>query len=236
MSTREILEESRKGAERGARFRIALASLGLIFIAGVIMFRQAGRWLIREDPLAKADVIVVLSGSMPFRAEEAARIFLMGYAPEVWLSRPEAASAALETFGIAYVGEESYNRDILIHLGVPAGAIKIFPEAIVNTEEEIEEVSQEMGALSKRDAIIVTSPPHTRRVRTLWRRLADDHLHMTVDAAWQDPFDPDHWWRSTRDASAVAREMMGLLNAWAGLPVRPHAPREPNHSELPAHL
>ncbi len=236
MSTREILQESHRDADRGARLRIVLASLALIFIAGVIMFRQAGRWLIRGDPLAKADVIVVLSGSMPFRAEEAARVFLMGYAPEVWVSRPEGASASLETFGISYLGEESYNRDILVHLGVPASAIKIFPEAIVNTEEEIEEVSQQMSALNKRDAIIVTSPPHTRRVRALWRRLADDQLHATVDAAWQDPFDPDHWWRTTRDVSAVAREVMGLLNAWTGLPVRPRGPRNPSHSEIPAHL
>jgi hypothetical protein len=33
----------------------------------------------------------------------------------------------------------------------------------------------------------------------------------------------DHWWRNTRDALAVVREILGLINLWAGLPVRPHS-------------
>ena len=40
-----------------------------------------------------------------------------------------------------------------------------------------------------------------------------------VRAAPEDPFDPRHWWRNSRDALDVVREVLGLLNAWAGLPV-----------------
>ena len=45
---------------------------------------------------------------------------------------------------------------------------------------------------------------------------------MTVHAAHDDPFDADHWWRNTRDVFSVVRETLGLVNAWAGLPVPPH--------------
>ncbi len=45
---------------------------------------------------------------------------------------------------------------------------------------------------------------------------------MMVHAAHDDPFDADHWWRNTRDVFAVVRETLGLVNAWAGLPVPPH--------------
>jgi len=41
-----------------------------------------------------------------------------------------------------------------------------------------------------------------------------------VRAASEDPFDPRHWWRSTGDALDVVREVLGLMNAWAGLPLR----------------
>ncbi len=36
-------------------------------------------------------------------------------------------------------------------------------------------------------------------------------------------FDADHWWRNTRDAFSVVRELMGLLNVWTGLRVHPHS-------------
>ncbi len=61
----------------------------IVLIAGLLVFRGAGRWLNREDPLAHADVIFVLGGGMPQRAAEAAKVYAGGYAPEVWLSRPD---------------------------------------------------------------------------------------------------------------------------------------------------
>ena len=42
---------------------------------------------------------------------------------------------------------------------------------------------------------------------------------IASDAA-PDAFDADHWWRDTADAWALSREWFGLLNAWAGFPLR----------------
>jgi hypothetical protein len=42
---------------------------------------------------------------------------------------------------------------------------------------------------------------------------------LLVRAATEDSFDAAHWWRSTKDALDVVREYLGLLNAWAGLPL-----------------
>ena len=199
-----------------------LAILALLLVIGAAVFRNAGRWLVREDPLGKADVIAVLSGSLPFRAEGAAGIFKSGYAPAVWVSRPAGPQVELAALGIHFVGEEEYNREILVQQGVPDAAIRIFPDTIVNTQDEVEEVSREMRRDGKHTVIIVTSPQHTRRVKALWRKLVGDDPRVIVRAAWGDPFDADHWWRTTADVLAVVRESMGLLNVWAGLPVRPH--------------
>jgi hypothetical protein len=32
---------------------------------------------------------------------------------------------------------------------------------------------------------------------------------------------PDRWWRASGDALDVVREALGLVNAWAGLPLHP---------------
>jgi uncharacterized SAM-binding protein YcdF (DUF218 family) len=199
-----------------------LAILALLMVVGVVVFRNVGHWLVREDPLGKADVIVVLSGGLPYRAEGAAGVFKSGYAPAVWISRPEGPEEELAALGIHFVGEEEYNREILVQQGVPDSVIRIFPDTIVNTQQEVAEISREMRRDGKHTVIIVTSPQHTRRVRALWRKLVGDDPRVIVRAAPDDPFDADHWWRNTQDVLAVVRESMGLLNVWAGLPVRPH--------------
>jgi uncharacterized SAM-binding protein YcdF (DUF218 family) len=205
-------------------FRIASVSVFAFLCAtAFVAFRGAGRWLVREDPLAAADEIVVLSGSMPARAEQAGRIFQMGYAREIWVSRPESPREVLESEGIRFEGEEDYNRAILLHEGVPEADVHVFPQPIVNTGQEIKEVSSQMRHDGKTSVIIVTSPPHTRRVRALWTKEAGGGLRLIVRAAHQDSFDADHWWRDTRDTFAVVREFMGLLNAWLGSVIQPHS-------------
>jgi len=205
------------------RRRLVLLAVIFLVIVWIVCAREAGRWLVRGDAPAKGDVIVVLSGGMPYRAEAAARVFHMGYAPEIWVSKPAGPAGDLQSFGIHFVGEEDYNREILVHLGVPESAVHIFPDEIVDTEEEVAEIQREMRRAGMKRVIIVTSPQHTRRVRALWRRLGGGQLQLLVCAAGEDPFDADHWWRNTRDALAVVREYLGLANVWAGMPVRPVA-------------
>jgi uncharacterized SAM-binding protein YcdF (DUF218 family) len=202
---------------------ISLVVVLMVCAAALTAFRGAGRWLVREDSLGPADAIVVLSGAMPARAEEAVRIFRLGYAHEVWVSKPESPSEELAKMGIQYSGEDDYSREVLIRGGVPDANVRILPDAIVDTEQEVEEISKQMRSERMTSVIIVTSPEHTRRVKALWGKLAGGNLRAIVRGAPQDPFDADHWWRDTRDVFSVVREILGLLNAWAGLPVRPHS-------------
>jgi uncharacterized SAM-binding protein YcdF (DUF218 family) len=205
-------------------FRIAALVTVVALCAGAVLaLRGAGRWLVREDPLRPADTIVVLSGGMPWRAEEAARIFCLGEAREVWVSQPAAPVSELASLGIAYVGEEYFNREVLIHSGVPELAVRVLPESAANTEEEVAEIAREMRREHKTSVIIVTSPQHTRRVKALWHKMVGERPNAVVRAAFQDPFDADHWWRRTPDTLSVVREFMGLVNVWLGLPVRPRS-------------
>ena len=82
-------------------------------------------------------------------------------------------------------------------------------------------MSAELDRESGSQVILVTTKAHTRRVRTLWNRLARPGTHAVVRAAQDDGFQPARWWRTSADALEVVREVLGLLNAWAGLPLRP---------------
>jgi uncharacterized SAM-binding protein YcdF (DUF218 family) len=206
---------------RYGRRRAVFVLLLLLVVLGFLAGRNAGHWLIREDALQPADVIVVLSGGLPYRALGAADIYKSGYAPDVWVSYPLGPQQELSNLGIHFVGEEEYNREILVHQGVPEKNVEIFSGQIINTEEEVEEIAREMKVQGKRTVIIVTSPEHTRRVRALWNALAGGELKAIVRGAPTDPFDANHWWRNTPDSLAVTREALGLINVWSGLPVRP---------------
>ena len=92
--------------------------------------------------------------------------------------------------------------------------------AIVNTADEVRAISGALGREKDRSVILITSKPHTRRARLLWRKLAPAQYRVIVRAASEDPFDPRRWWRNSSDALDVVREVLGLMNAWAGLPLR----------------
>jgi uncharacterized SAM-binding protein YcdF (DUF218 family) len=194
-----------------------MALLGL-FVAVVI---GVGKWLVVEDPLEKAEAIVVLSGRLPIRAVEAARLYRAGYAPEIWLTHPEQPTASLAAIDIPYSGEDFYNARVLEHYGVPSTAIRVLDPPINNTADEVRVIADELARQHAATIIVVTTKAHTRRVHHLWQRYSGRQGRAVVRAAQDDPYDPAHWWRSTGDALDVVREVLGLLNAWTGLPLRP---------------
>jgi uncharacterized SAM-binding protein YcdF (DUF218 family) len=193
----------------------------LLFAAAVICFLDVGNWLVDEDPLDHAQAIAVLSGRMPMRALEAAKLYRAGYAPEIWLTRSDEPGQTLKAMGVDYLGEEYWNTKVLIHEGVPPAAIHVLNPPIVNTADEISVINSALQSAPLHIVIIVTSKPHTRRVHTLWRSLTRDEGRVIVRGASTDDFDAQHWWRTTRDSLDVVREVLGLMNAWAGLPLGP---------------
>lgn len=209
-----------RGSPLACKLLIVLG--GLLVLAAVVFFLFVGRWLVIEEPLERSQAIVVLSGRMPLRVLEAARLYRAGYSSQIWLTRSAEPGKALGTMDIPYFGEDFYNERVLTHQGVPPDAIHVLTQPINNTADEIELVASELAHYGgSASVIIVTSKPHTRRVRALWQRLARGRGRAIVRAAADDPFDPVHWWRTTSDAFDVLREVLGLLNAWAGLPLHP---------------
>jgi uncharacterized SAM-binding protein YcdF (DUF218 family) len=206
---------------RKRRWLIRGGIVAVLAALAAMVFFTIGRWLVVEDPLSHADVIVILSGRLPERAMEAARVYHAGYADKIWISPPIAPVDDLKAMNIAYLGEDFYNEKVLMAQGVPPDAIRILDRPDANTEAEVRQTVAELRALDYHSVIIVTSKPHTRRVRTIWRKLVGSEPRMMVHYANDDTYDGAHWWRHTQDALDVVRETLGLLNAWAGFPLRP---------------
>lgn len=202
---------------RGALFVLAAVA----FAFAILIFFFVGDWLVSEDPLQKADAIAVLSGGLPSRALEAAEVYRHGYAPKVWLTHPQEPAASLQAIGISYAGEDVYDAQLLLHRGVPQGATEVLNLPIRNTADELVAISDSLRSAHLRSVIVVTSKAHTRRTRILSRRLVSGDIRVIIHGVSDDPFRPNRWWATTTDALDVVRELLGILNAWAGLPLRP---------------
>lgn len=216
-----LLLQSIVPSQRGRRVRLWLPFLGTFVFAALLLFLNLGRCLVVDDPLHHADAIAVLSGNMPSRALEAARVYKQGYADQVWLTHSTEPGATLAELSIPFAGEEFYDKQILMHGGVPENAIQVLDPPIVNTADEMKTIGDTLRARNLRSVILVTSKVHTRRVRTLWNRISAKNGSALVHGVSDDVFDPTHWWRTTHDALDVVREILGLANAWAGLPLHP---------------
>jgi uncharacterized SAM-binding protein YcdF (DUF218 family) len=206
---------------RKPRFTAWVWALFALLALGSLALRHLGYWLDREDPLQKAAAIAVLSGKMPDRALEAAKLYNQGYAPQIWLSYSVEPGATLQQYGVPYTGEETYDRLLFIKQGVPESAIRVLDPPIVNTADEMRTFGAALQKENLRRVIIVTSRLHTRRAAALWRHLSAKDGEAIVRGVPEDAPLVAHWWRNTGSALDVVREVLGLLNTWAGLPLQP---------------
>ena len=202
---------------------IFLSLIFLVFLLVSAAVQGLGQWLVVEDPLERAAAIVILGGQPPYRAMEGASLYRGGWAPEIWLLSPviREETKILWEMGIPWMEEERLNRMILERLEVPPPAIRVFPERVKNTVEEVRLISSLLREKGGRRVILVTSKVHTRRTAATWRAIVGKSPQAIVRFAKSDPFVPATWWRYTEDALAVVREAVGLLNVWVGFPLQP---------------
>jgi uncharacterized SAM-binding protein YcdF (DUF218 family) len=198
-----------------------LSILLALAVALLWVFLHLGTWLVVQDPLTPAEVIVVLSGHMPERALEAARLYAEKAAPQVWVTQPDGPGEELAAMHIPFVGEDFYSQRVLMAKNVPVLSIQILPDPAANTQQEVEAIGRMARKSNVHTVIIVTSAPHTRRVKTIWKRLIGDSPQLIVRHSIDDSFNATRWWQNTQDALDVVREWLGLANAWAGFPAKP---------------
>jgi uncharacterized SAM-binding protein YcdF (DUF218 family) len=91
--------------------------------------------------------------------------------------------------------------DRIVALTAPAGT----------TETELRLDHQAALAEDYHRVILVTSPPHTRRVKLIWSRQSPGHLEAIVRAAKSEDFTMEEWWHKRRAAEILLHEYLGIL-------------------------
>jgi len=194
---------------------VLILGIGLYF-ASPYLLTAVGRYLITEHPLAKADLILVLSGQTLLRAPEGARIYHEGFAPKILLTReplPRGAEDLLRV-GIRFPDSQDTAIAILEALRVPRSAVLTLEERTNSTRAEMQAVAKFLKGHPVRTMIIVTSKSHTMRAHKIFSRGLGREVRLIVRPVSSDPFDPSRWWRDRQDAKDVLHEYQALLDFW----------------------
>ena len=215
---------SSKGQATPSKRRVVAKLLAWTVAACVVAFAAmlpfAGRLLFAEDPLQKADAIVVLSGAVFERWLEAADLYHEGFAARLVLSpgRTDYAERLARERGIHLMTEAEIVRDALGQLRVPQDAVIVLPGSLDNTADEAHacRVLAEQKGWTR--LIVVTSKYHSRRTRFAFRReFRDTPTAIIVRPSRYDEANPARWWRSRYDIRYVVTESEKLLLYRLGL-------------------
>src|SRR6266705_4720612 len=179
--------------------------LGLYFVRHPVFRFAAESWVV-EDPLDRADVLIVLSDDNFYadRATRAAELFREGKAPLVVASGRKLRPSA----GIAELMEHD-----LVERGVPKEKILRFAHDADGTREEAEALARFAKERKWRRVIVVTSNYHTRRARYIFRRVFPQDIEVRVASARDGDFDPQRWWEKRKSVKELMREFAGMMVA-----------------------
>jgi uncharacterized SAM-binding protein YcdF (DUF218 family) len=191
----------------------------LLLLIGALTLPRLGAWLVVEDPLQKADAIIVLGGTMYDRPLEAVDVHNAGWAPRIYLFREIAdfGETELVARGVQYLRAIDIQVDVLRRLGVEPQAITVLNEA-GSTAEEATQVFELASREKYARLIIITSKQHTRRARlVMTRRLDALGVQVIMRASRYDRSDVDRWWANRSTLRFTLFETQRLLAYWIGI-------------------
>lgn len=205
-----------KPASRWAVIVLAVATLAAVVAASApgvrrSLLRSAGWALVAQDPLAKAEVIVIASDALGAGVLEAADLARAGYATRVVMfDRPETRlSLEFERRGLQPLDLNKFYLKMLRDLGVTD--IVVIPP-VAGTVDEGKVLQGWCAANSIHSILFVSVPDHSRRTRrVLERALGRQGVRVTLRYASFSEFDPDSWWQTRGGQRVQAVETEKLL-------------------------
>jgi uncharacterized SAM-binding protein YcdF (DUF218 family) len=180
-------------------------------LAGLYAFRApllaglARAWVV-DDPLTRADVIVVLGGGPSTRPFEAAHLYHAGLATKILVlnSGPDPAAK----LGLTLL-EATIIRKILLQQGVPETAIAIASDEVSSTYQEARAVRHWVGTNHLKAMIVATDVFHARRVRWLFRKqFQGSGVQVLVRAVPVREYTVTDWWRHEQGILALQNEVL----------------------------
>ena len=186
---------------------LAGVALALYFFHPVYL-TALGRTLIAEDPLQKADAILVLGGEtrQGDRVAHAVKLYQRGLAPLLVLSGTPA-------------GFRTHEAEIMQRhaefLGVPAERILAVKHASDSTREEADVVVPVLKSKGLKEVILVTSNYHTARAKRIFTKAAGPSgPTFLASPVNEDNFELEGWWKKRRHAKTFVYEAIKTVWYW----------------------
>lgn len=196
---------------------MAFSLMALVALLATVIFHRPvltamGRYLTYEDPIQKADAIVVLTGESPFRSLEALDIYQAGYAPMIILSsRAELAHLKRLSASRSGYGYLPYRDMGALKEGLPTEAFAVLEGKGKDTKAELSRIYDFLIEENMTQVILVSSNYHTRRVKKLFNLIAGDRISSIVRASkYSKFFDPQWWWLASWSRRFLFSEYLKL--------------------------
>ena len=178
---------------------------GICYLRSPILTGLATAWIVNE-PLAKADAIVVLGGGLETRPFEAARLYHQGLAPKILLMNVKPSPT--EQIGIT-PPEKDLTHQVLLKKDVPDSDCITIGDGVASTYDESRAVRDWMEKTGGKKVIIPTDLFHTRRVRWLFRKeLKGTGASALVVVAPTEQYQATNWWKHEEGLIAFQNEVV----------------------------
>jgi uncharacterized SAM-binding protein YcdF (DUF218 family) len=181
------------------------ALLVLLLLGLSLLVRQAGFYLqAPAEAPQKSDLIVSLGGDIGERSEKVAELYRAGFGGKVLLtgiagSPPGPRQQFLD-----------WRAQYLVAQGVPADSL-LLDAAANNSWEEAAAVLQLMRERGWKRVLVVSEPPHLRRLSWTWSRVFEGSgLEFRLIASPMTEWHPDAWWHEERSGIFVITEYLKL--------------------------
>jgi uncharacterized SAM-binding protein YcdF (DUF218 family) len=187
------------------RWLLKLAVLVVLF-CGMYLFRSqlftlaAQLWIVNE-PLQRADAIVVLGGGMTSRPAQAARLYEQGYAAKILVM----TAAKLQTDGSGV----SPDKVALLAQGVPESSIVVVGRGVASTFDEAAAVAKWAETSGARRVLVPTQFLYTRRIDWIFDRKLKSlkGRAITISMPAED-YTPSNWWKNEDTILTVQNEIL----------------------------
>ena len=188
------------------RLLVFIAILAVIFglyLVYPFLLDGLANYLMVQDRLEKADIIVVLGGdNNGERVEEGVKLYQQGYAKHLLMSGGSLA------WKLTYA---QWMKRQAVEGGVPESAILLEDKSKSTLEDAKFSLPIVVGKGFK-SIILVTSPTHTRRAARVFRRVfSPAGVKVIIYPAEKSEVSPERWWTRHEDTQLVVWEYAALI-------------------------
>ena len=211
---------------------IRLPWIILLAVAGVLLVREAGAWLVVDAP-QKADIIVVLAGETEQRPARGLQLLDQGFAPRMLLNVPAAShiyhqdqmeiakqylgslpeASKLAACPISALSTRDEAHDVVVCIvsarfgSASLGSASLDPPSSGSANSG----PANSGAAKVKSILLVTSDFHTRRALTIFRHELPG-VEFSIAASYDGVVYGPKWWEQREWAKTFSGEIVRL--AW----------------------